>query len=169
MALMTGGLRRSTNWRGAIPVRARATRDRPRPGGHARRWRVAAALAGAALCGLLALAGPGSIEIVQRAPVNGSSLDSLTPTWSRACYRRVPKLGHRRLAFCARFDGRVIYSKVESGETHLLLVGGLHILIVELPEGKRGPGWGSRIVAVGPLLRARNGQRELRALWVGTS
>jgi hypothetical protein len=58
----------------------------------------------------------------------------------------------------------VIYSDAASGETHLLVVGGFHIVIVELPDAARRLGWGSHIIAVGPLLRARNGQRELQAI-----
>lgn len=117
----------------------------------------------------MGLAGPGSIQILRHAPGSREASRSPTPAWSRACSGRAARLGHPQLAFCARFDGRVIFSDVESGETHLLAVGGFHIVVVELPPGTRGPGLGSRIVAVGPLLRARNGQREIQAMSVARS
>jgi hypothetical protein len=123
-------------------------------------------LAAAALCGLIALVGPGSVEILQHAPVAGTTLNAGTPAWSRACYNHPPRLGHPQLAYCARIEGRVIYSSVGSRDTHLLVVGAFHLVIVELSAQARIPGWGSHIVAVGPLLRARNGQRELQAVSV---
>jgi hypothetical protein len=87
----------------------------------------------------------------------------------RPCFGFSPKLDHAELAFCARVDGRVVYSQLESGETHVLVIGDFHIVLVELPAGIRRPGWGLRIAAVGPLLRARNGQRELQAIRVDES
>jgi hypothetical protein len=159
---LTGGTRPVTGWGKDAPpsVPARPARR------HSGAWPAAAVLAGLALGGLLALAGPGSIEILQRDPAAGSRLSAGTPAWSRLCYRHPPRLGHPHLAFCARVEGRVIYSDVESRETHLLVLGGFHIVIVELSARARRPGWGSHIVAVGPLLRARDGQREVQAVMV---
>jgi hypothetical protein len=117
----------------------------------------------------VALAGPGSIQILQHAPGTREISRSPTASWSRACSGHSPRLDHPQLAFCARFDGRVIFSHVESGETHLLAVGGFHMVIVELPPGTHSPGLGSHIVAIGPLLKARNGQRELQAVSVDRS
>ncbi len=48
----------------------------------------------------------------------------------------------------------------------MAVVGGFHLTIVRLPEGSRRPRWGSSIVAIGPLLRARDGQREIQAFEV---
>jgi hypothetical protein len=169
VASITGRLGRAPGGGGVVPARFRSSLRRPTIGGRAGAWRVAAILAAAALCGLLAVAAPGSIQVLRHPPASGSSSDTQTLAWSRACYRHAPSLDHPRLAFCARFDGRVLYSDVGPREVHLLAVGSFHAVIVELPAGSRVPGWGSRIVAVGPLLRARNGQRELQALWIHTS
>ncbi len=51
-------------------------------------------------------------------------------------------------------------------ETHVAVVGGFHLTIVRLPDGSRTPRSGTRLVAVGPLVRARNGQREVQAFRV---
>jgi hypothetical protein len=75
---------------------------------------------------------------------------------------------HPQLAFCARVSGRVVYSHVDSRsrEAHLLVLADFHVIMVELPARAGDPGAGAHITAVGPLLRARNGQREVKALWV---
>jgi hypothetical protein len=71
------------------------------------------------------------------------------------------------VAFCARLTGRVIATSTKhSGEAHLLVSGGLHLTIVEVPAGRPVPGWGSWVTAVGPLLADQNGLRELLAVQV---
>ena len=120
------------------------------------------------LCALVALAGPGSIETLQRASPDAASPSNPSRHWAKPCFRNSLPTEHPQLAFCARVSGRVVYSHVNSGsgEVHLLVLANFHMIIVELPAPARTPGWGAHITAVGPLLRARNGQREVKALWV---
>ncbi len=74
----------------------------------------------------------------------------------------------RRLAFCARVDGLVLTSThgPGAGEAHVAVVGAFHLTIVRLPDHAPTPAPGTRLVAVGPLLRARDGQREVQAFKV---
>ncbi len=132
-------------------------------------WRAAATFTALLVCGVLVVAGPGSVQIVRHRHAIDSSTAIRTPSWTRPCYGHIQDSDHPQLAFCARIDGRVIYSDATaaSGETHLLVVGGFHLVLVELRAGSRRPAWGSRITAVGPLLRARDGEREVQAVWVG--
>jgi hypothetical protein len=131
-------------------------------------WQVTTALAAVLLCALVALAGPGSIQTLQRAGTNAASSSARAPGWAQPCFRESLPSEHPQLAFCARVGGRVVNSDVdaESGEAHLLVLANFHMIIVELPPRVRVPGWGAHITAVGPLLRARDGQREVQALWV---
>jgi hypothetical protein len=53
-----------------------------------------------------------------------------------------------------------------AGETHVAVVGDFHLTLVRLPDGAATPSIGTRLIAVGPLVRARDGQRELQAFRV---
>jgi hypothetical protein len=74
----------------------------------------------------------------------------------------------RQLAYCARVNGLVLASTHGPGvgEIHVAVIGGFHLTIVRLPDGSRTPSLGTRLVAIGPMLRARNGQREVQAFKV---
>jgi hypothetical protein len=128
-------------------------------------WRVAAALVATALCAFLFVVGPGSVELVARASLSGVHGGQPAPRWTRPCFRQRPALRYPELAFCARVSGRILGSRTLSGETHLFVSGGFHFTLVELPSGSRVPLWGSRITAVGPLVRGEWGLRELKAQW----
>jgi hypothetical protein len=69
------------------------------------------------------------------------------------------------LAFCARVDGRVLSSTHGPGaeETHIAVLSDFHIVVVRLPDWEATPKRGANIVAIGPLFRARDGQREVQA------
>lgn len=132
-------------------------------------WRITAVLAATVLGAVLWLAGPGSIEVLAHPPVTGLGARGSTPAWTRPCLRDLPTLGQQQLAFCARLDGRVVASQTKDrdGESHLLVIGGFHFTLVELPSGAHVPAWGSRITVVGPLFSGSYGLRELKAVWVG--
>jgi hypothetical protein len=119
-----------------------------------------AGLAALMLCVLLAVSGPGSVDTV------GAGA-SAAVRWAHPCWGHPPVLKHPQLASCARVAGREMfaYTQSGSGETHLLVLGGFHMFVVELPDGVRNPGWGSWITAVGPMVRGRFGLREVEALW----
>jgi hypothetical protein len=46
------------------------------------------------------------------------------------------------------------------------VVGDFHLTIVRMPDGAPTPSVGTRLVAVGPVVRARDGQRDVQAFRV---
>ena len=48
-------------------------------------------------------------------------------------------------------------------EAHIALISDFHIVLVRLPYGAATPKRGANVVAIGPLFRARDGQREVQA------
>ncbi len=54
-------------------------------------------------------------------------------------------------------------------ETHLMLIADFHVFVVKLSPHHSRPSLGSSITAIGPLLRARNGLREIDAIEVNPS
>jgi hypothetical protein len=135
--------------------------DRPRL------WRVTAVLAALLLCGLLLASAQGSLTVLTHRP-RAAGRNAALPAWAGWCTKGHPRADRKRLAYCARIEGRVIDSTHGPGplETHVAVVGGFHIVLVRLPEGAPTPGWGAHIVAIGPLFRARDGQREVQAFWL---
>jgi hypothetical protein len=128
-------------------------------------WRLSSAFAAVVLSGLLFLVGPGSVDIVARAPVSGRHLAETAPSWTRPCFRQQISARDPKLAFCARVVGLVLGSRTKGGEPHVLVSGGFHFTLVELRSGARVPPLGSHITAVGPLVRGEWGLRELKGLW----
>lgn len=130
-------------------------------------WRATAVVAAATFAAMVFLAAPGSFEQVRDAPaVTGSAAGTL-PAWAGPClHNRDPSPGEPLLAFCARVEGRVIGSATNSrGETHMLVVGGFHATLVQLPTGTHALPWGSHVTAVGPL-NSGDVLRELQAVRV---
>jgi hypothetical protein len=142
------------------PGRIRVALDRPRL------WRVTAGLAAILLCGLVVGAAQGSIDVIAQGPAAVASAGRAS--WERWCTAGAARQDRRRLAYCARVDGLVLDSThgPNPGEVHVAVIGGFHLTIVRLPLGSRTPSRGTRVTAVGPLVRARNGQRELQAFKV---
>jgi hypothetical protein len=68
-------------------------------------------------------------------------------------------------------EGRVLGSThgPEPGEAHIALISDFHLMIVRLPEYAAAPARGARVVAIGPLFRARDGQREVQAFRLDTT
>jgi hypothetical protein len=140
--------------------RVRIALDRPRL------WRVTAGLAALLLCGLLVGAAQGSIYVISQRPATAAQARGAS--WQRWCTAGRVREDRRRLAFCARVDGLVVASThgPKVGEVHVAVVGDFHLTIVRLPDGSTIPSRGTRVIAVGPLVRARNGQREVQAFMV---
>jgi hypothetical protein len=140
--------------------RIRIALDRPRI------WRVTAILAGLLLCGLLVGAAQGSITVIARRPAAAVAVGGAS--WEHWCTGGQVRDDRLRLAYCARVNGLVLASTHGPGpeETHVAVVGGFHLTIVRLPDGAPAPSVGTRLVAVGPLVRARDGQREVQAFRV---
>ena len=137
-------------------ARVRIAVDRPRL------WRVTTAVAALLLCALLVVAAQGSVDVIgQRAQASAGTGTS----WERWCTRGDVRPNRIRLAFCARVNGIVVASSrgPSAGEAHVAVVGGFHVTVIKLPDYAAIPSVGSRLVAIGPLLRARNGQREVQA------
>jgi hypothetical protein len=129
---------------------------------------VAGSLTALGLCAVLVLAGPGSVQLFSDAKASAVPAGRV-PKWIRPCLRAAP-LGALRVGQCARVDGRVVASQTKAGgETHLVVVGGFHAMVVEVEPGAHLPGWGSRVVAVGPLIGTTLGLREMRALTLSGS
>jgi hypothetical protein len=118
------------------------------------------------LLGAVVLAcAPGSLTVLlQRPATNGSGAAAEHP-WVRWCTQGKAREDRTRLAFCARVEGRVIGSThgPAPGETHVAVLGDFHLVIVRLPDWTDTPPWGSQVVAIGPLFRARDGPREIQA------
>jgi hypothetical protein len=131
-----------------------------------RLWRVTAVLAALLLCGLVLASAQGSLTVLTHRPAAGRA--AALPAWAAWCTKGIPREDRKRLAYCARIEGRVIDATHGPGprETHVAVVGGFHVVLVRLPEGAPTPSWGTHIVAIGPLFRARDGQREVQAFWL---
>jgi len=138
----------------------RSVLDRPRL------WRVTAMLSALLLCGLLFVCVQGSLTIINREP-GGKQATAARSSWEYWCTRGVPREERRRLAFCARVEGHVITSThgPNPEEAHIAVISDFHIVLVRLPDGESAPKRGTNIVAIGPLFRARDGQREIQAFW----
>lgn len=145
--------------------RVRAALDRPRL------WRVTAALSALLLCGLVFVCAQGSLTIITRRPAAHGQGAAALPSWERWCTSGIPRRERKRLAFCARVEGRVIASTHGPApeEAHIALISDFHIVLVRLPNWETTPARGADIVAIGPLFRARDGQREVQAFWYDTA
>lgn len=130
---------------------------------HPRAWRVTAGLAAILFCALLVGAAQGSMTVISRTQARGPL--RVRGPWERWCTAGQVRVDRVRLAFCARVEGVVLSSTrgPGPGEAHIAVVGAFHLTIVKLPDSAPVPGFGSRVVAIGPLMRARNGQREVQA------
>lgn len=132
--------------------RVRGRLDRPRL------WQATTALFALLLAALIAGATQGSFQVLLRrqAPVVG---------WSRWCGQRPVRTDRVRLAYCARVQGIVVDEThgPAPDESHLAVLGDFRLTIIRLSDGPRAPGVGTRVAVVGPLLRARDGQREVQA------
>jgi hypothetical protein len=130
--------------------------DRPRV------WRVTAALATLLLCALVLVCSQGSLTIIPHRATPGAGA---LPSWEPWCTRGIPRKERKRLAFCARVEGRVLASThgPNPDEAHIAVISDFHIVVVRLPNWETTPSRGAKIVAIGPLFRARDGQREVQA------
>lgn len=145
------------------PQRAGGRRRLVRALDRPRLWRATAA--GAALLLVLAVvvAAQGSFTLAAApsAPVRG---------WTQWCTRGQARLDRRLIASCARVEGIVVARAhgPDPGELHVAVIGGFHLTLVKLPDYARAPGLGARIVAIGPLVWARDARPELQAFhWGG--
>ena len=140
-------------------MRVRRAMDKPRP------WRATAAVSGLLFLAVLVAVAQGSVTVVDQEPA--AELHG-QPAWEQWCTRGHARTDRERLAWCARVHGRVVWTThgPSPGELHLAVIGGFHLTIVRMPYNVHHPGVGSSLTAVGPLVRARNGQREVQAFMV---
>ena len=123
-------------------------------------------LAALLLCGLVIACAQGSLTVIASRPTTSTlRSDAQASSWVRWCTRGHPRQDRRRLAFCARVNGRVlaVTHGPAAGEAHAAVISDFHIVIVRLPDDALAPSRGARILAIGPLFRARDGQREVQA------
>jgi hypothetical protein len=140
-------------------AKVRALLNRPRL------WRVTAVVSVLLFAAVLAASAQGSLTLLNRKPAPGATA---IPPWEKWCSISQARVDRQRLAYCARIDGREIATThgPNPGEVHLAVLSDFHLTIVRLPDGSHAPSFGAHVVAVGPLVRARNGQRELQAFWM---
>jgi hypothetical protein len=111
-------------------------------------------IAAAALLALAAaVASSGSVELDRAGAAS----------WSRPCASRPARPDRLLLARCARVSGHVVWTRRGAHETHLAVLADFHLLVVKLLPDVAAPGRGSSLTAIGPLVRARNGLREVQA------
>jgi len=136
---------------------------------HPRLWRTTALLAALLLAALLFVCAQGSLAVIAARPATSAQATAL-PSWEPWCTRGAPRKERERLAFCARVEGRVLESThgPAAGEAHVAVISDFHIVIVRLPESVTTPRRGTNVVAIGPLFRARDGQREVQAFRFAT-
>lgn len=132
----------------------------------ARVWSAAAIVVTAVLAATVLLASSGAVETFDAGWRRPPSASRVAPTWYLPCARRAPRSDRELLAACARVRGRVLAVRHEGAEreTHLAVLAEFQLLLVKLGAGRRAPDLGETIVAVGPLVRARNGLREVDAI-----
>jgi hypothetical protein len=132
--------------------------DRPRL------WRVTAVLAALLLCGLVFVCAQGSLVIIAQQPAKPGHIIALH-SWEPWCTRGVPRKERERLAFCARVEGRVLDSThgPAADEAHVAVISDFQLVVIRLPDWAATPTRGTNVVAIGPLFRARDGQREVQA------
>jgi hypothetical protein len=140
-------------------VKLRTVLNRPRL------WRVTAALSALLLCGLVVVCAQGSLSIIQSEPTAQGHRAAPLPGWEYWCTKGIPRKERRRLAFCARVEGRVLSSTrgPNPNEAHIAVISDFHVVVVRLPDWEAPPSRGTNVVAIGPLVRARDGQREVQA------
>ena len=106
----------------------------------------------------------GSLTIIAHRPA-AHGRDAALPVWEPWCTRGVPRKERERLAFCARVEGRVLASThgPKPDESHIAVISDFQVVVVRLPNWEATPARGTNIIAIGPLFRARDGQREVQA------
>ena len=124
-------------------------------------------LAALLLCAILIACAQGSLTVLARQPPAHARG---VPAWVGWCTRGLPRQDRVRIAFCARAQGRVLDSSTgpAPGEAHLALLADFHLVLVRLPDYAPRPGLGAQVLAIGPLFRARDGQREIQAFRLRT-
>jgi hypothetical protein len=127
-------------------------------------WRIAAAGAGLLVAIGIGAVVPGTIERYD--PVPGAA--ARAPTWVQPCMVTPPREDRLLLSRCSRVRGRVLFVRSESAgreapETHFALTARLHLFVVKLDPDMPTPDLGATVAVVGPLVRARNGLREIEA------
>ena len=96
------------------------------------------------------------------------------PRWTAPCSRDSPRPDRTLLAGCSRVRGRVLvvrHKGIGQGrvETHLAVLAHFELILVKLKLGTPAPKTGEMITAVGPLVRARIGLREVQAFALAPS
>jgi hypothetical protein len=131
---------------------------------HPRLWRVTAVLSALLLGALVFICSRGSLAVIAVRPATTAQAAAL-PAWEPWCTRGVPRKERLRLAFCARVEGRVLTSThgPNPGEAHVAVISDFHVVVIRLHNWETTPKRGTNVIAIGPLFRARDGQREVQA------
>jgi hypothetical protein len=122
----------------------------------------------------VALAAPGTHQTYPRTQLLWPAQQAHAPAWTRPCW---PTARWTDKVACVHVRGRVVWTQKRDpdgdGDRHLLIVGRLHPRVVKLVRGMRTaplPGAGTRVDAVGWLMRGGSGHAEVdaqRVSWGG--
>jgi hypothetical protein len=131
--------------------------------------KMTALMAALLLAVAVVVASRGSIETVGDDP--SAVVLRSPPAWAKPCQDREPRDDRELLESCAQVAGRVVAVRAEvrptgPPEVHLAMIADFHLFVVKLEPGQRRPSLGSAVIAVGPLVRASNGLREVDAVRV---
>jgi len=146
--------------------------------GEARRWPatvrrlvrwvfVGTAVAAALLvAGSAVLASQGRIDMYDGGAW-ATDASSPSPAWARTCFRHDPRPDRKLLDFCSRVQGHVLLvhrkGQEYGREIHAALIARFHLFVVKLTRPSVIVRPGATITVVGPVVRARNGLREIQA------
>jgi hypothetical protein len=129
-----------------------------------------------AAAGLAILLAPGDHRSYPRQEILWPAQQARAPRWTSPCW---PTARWTDKAQCVHVSGRVVWTQKQDpdgdGDRHLLIVGRLHPRVVKLVRGMRTaglPGIGTRVDAVGWLMRGASGRDEVdaqRVTWGGRS
>jgi hypothetical protein len=114
---------------------------------------------------------PGAHQAYPRLSILWPAQQRNAPAWTRPCW---PTARWTDKAQCVHVSGRVVWQQRHDpdgdGDRHLLIVGRLRLRVVKLVRGMavpRLPRVGTRVDAVGWLMRGGSGHDEVNAQRVG--
>jgi hypothetical protein len=112
----------------------------------------------------------GAYETYPARAVAGSAKRSHPPLWTRFCAVTPPTA---KTQDCGHVTGRVVWIQKRDpdggGDRHLIVVERLHPRIVKIPRDARSvklPSLGTRVEAIGWLVRGSSGHLEVQSLYL---
>ena len=117
----------------------------------------------------LAMASAGGYDVYPRSRLLTAAQRRGAPAWTRPCWKDAPSMPDRPV--CARAQGRVVWVQQHDddgdGDRHLLVVAHRRVRIVKVQRRlpvDHLPGIGTRIDAVGMVMKGASGHDEIDAV-----